>query len=71
MHNFLGLGIGIGRFVLILVCFYFVIKLAVKKGIEEYYKENKKTQIIQITIYKLVKSYDITVFNRYVKMHCL
>ena len=71
MHNFLGLGIGIGRFVLILVCFYFVIKLAVKKGIEEYYKENKKTQIIQITIYKLVESFDITVFNRYVKMHCL
>ncbi len=71
MHNFLGLGIGIGRFVLILVCFYFVIKLAVKKGIEEYYKENKKTQIIQITIYKLVESFNITVFNRYVKMHCL
>ena len=42
MHNFLGLGIGIGRFVLILVCFYFVVKLAVKKGIKEYYKENKK-----------------------------
>ena len=42
MHNFLGLGIGIGRFVLIPVCFYFVVKLAVKKGIEEYYKENKK-----------------------------
>jgi len=28
-------------------------------------------RFIQITIYKLVKSYDITVFNRYVKMHCL
>ena len=42
MHNFLGLGIGIGRFVLILVGFYFVVRLAVKKGIEEYYKENKK-----------------------------
>lgn len=42
MHNFLGLGIRIGRFVLILVCFYFVVKLAVKKGIKEYYKENKK-----------------------------
>lgn len=42
MYNFLGLGIGIGRFVLILVCFYFVAKLTVKKGIEEYYKENKK-----------------------------
>ena len=42
MHNFLGLGIGRGRFVLILVCFYFIVKLAVKKGIKEYYKENKK-----------------------------
>ena len=46
MHNFLGLGIGIGRFVLILVCFYFVAKLTVKKGIEEYYKENKKRSIL-------------------------
>ena len=42
MHNFLGLGIGLDRFVLILVCIYFVVKYAVKKGIEEYYRENKK-----------------------------
>ena len=41
MHNFLGLGIGVGRFILILVCIYFVVKNAVKKGIAEYYKENK------------------------------
>ena len=52
MHNFLGLGIGIGRFVLILVCFYFVVKLAVKKEIKEYYKENKKKEVIQITVYQ-------------------
>ena len=41
MRDFLGLGIGIGRFILILICFYFVVKLAVKKGLEEYYKKNK------------------------------
>ena len=52
MHNFLGLGIGIGRFVLILVCFYFVVKLAVKKGIEEYYKKRGKNhQIISSSFY--------------------
>ena len=50
MHNFLGLGIGIGRFVLILVCFYFVAKLTVKKGIEEYYKENKKRSILNYNL---------------------
>lgn len=44
MHNFLGLGIGIGRFILILVFVYFTIKWAVKKGIEEYYKENKNQE---------------------------
>lgn len=45
MHNFLGLGIGIGRFVLILVCFYFVVKLAVKKELKNTIKK-KKTQVI-------------------------
>ena len=42
MHNFLGLGIGIGRFVLILVCFYFVAKLAVKKELKNTIKKTKK-----------------------------
>lgn len=45
MHDFLGLGIGIGRFIVILLCIYFVVKWAVKKGIAEYYEEkdeNKK-----------------------------
>lgn len=42
MHNFLGLGIGIGRFIFICVCIYFIVKWAVKKGIAEYYEENKK-----------------------------
>lgn len=39
MHDFLGLGIGIGRFIVILLCIYFVVKWAVKKGIAEYYEE--------------------------------
>lgn len=42
MHNFLGLGIGIGRFVLILVCFYFVAKLTVKKELKNTIKKTKK-----------------------------
>ena len=48
MHNFLGLGIGIGRFVLILVCFYFIVKLAVKKGIKEYGLQNVKLVIVEV-----------------------
>lgn len=43
MHNFLGLGIGIGRFVLILVCFYFVVKLVVKKELKNTIKKTKNT----------------------------
>lgn len=41
MHNFLGLGIGLGRFVIILLCIYFIVKWAVKNGIKEYYEESK------------------------------
>lgn len=39
MHDFLGLGIGIGRFIVILLCIYFVVKWSVKKVIAEYYEE--------------------------------
>ncbi len=44
MHNFLGLGIGIGRFIVILIFVYFTVKWAVKKGIEEYYEEKGKNK---------------------------
>lgn len=37
MHDFLGLGIGLGRFIGILVFGYFTIKWAVRNGIEEAY----------------------------------
>lgn len=39
MNNFLGLGIGFGRFIVILICAYFIIKWAVKNGIEEAYRD--------------------------------
>lgn len=39
MHDFLGLGIGLGRFIVILVFGYFTIKWAVKNGIRDAYEE--------------------------------
>lgn len=60
MHNFLGLGIGIGRFVLILVCFYFVAKLAVKKELKNIIKKIKK-EIIQLQFVNLLIIYDISI----------
>ncbi len=33
MNDFLGLGIGFGRFIFLLICLYFVIKWAVRNGI--------------------------------------
>lgn len=41
MHDFLGLGIGIGRFILILICFYFVVKLDLKKDLKNTIKKIK------------------------------
>ncbi len=60
MHNFLGLGIGIGRFVLILVCFYFVAKLAVKKELKNTIKKTKK-EVIQLQFVNLLIIYDISI----------
>lgn len=60
MHNFLGLGIGIGRFVLILVCFYFVAKLAVKKELKNIIKKPKK-EVIQLQFVNLLIIYDISI----------
>ena len=60
MHNFLGLGIGIGRFVLILVCFYFVAKLAVKKELKNAIKKTKK-EVIQLQFVNLLIIYDISI----------
>lgn len=62
MHNFLGLGIGIGRFVLILVCFYFVAKLAVKKELKNTIKKTKKEVIqLQLQFVNLLIIYDISI----------
>lgn len=60
MHNFLGLGIGIRRFVLILVCFYFVAKLAVKKELKNTIKKTKK-EVIQLQFVNLLIIYDISI----------
>lgn len=60
MHNFLGLGIGIWRFVLILVCFYFVAKLAVKKELKNIIKKTKK-EVIQLQFVNLLIIYDISI----------
>lgn len=60
MHNFLGLGIGIGRFVLILVCFYFVAKLTVKKELKNTIKKTKK-EVIQLQFVNLLIIYDISI----------
>lgn len=60
MHNFLGLGIGIGRFVLILVCFYFVAKLAVKKELKNTIKKTKK-EVFQLQFVNLLIIYDISI----------
>lgn len=42
MHDFLGLGIGIGRFIVILLCIYFVVKWAVKKELQNIMKKKMK-----------------------------
>lgn len=60
MHNFLGLGIGIVRFVLILVCSYFVAKLAVKKELKNIIKKTKK-EVIQLQFVNLLIIYDISI----------
>lgn len=39
MHDFLGLGIGLGRFIIILVFGYFTIKWAVKNGVKQAYRD--------------------------------
>lgn len=39
MHDFLGLGIGLGRFIIILIFGYFTIKWAVKNGVKQAYRD--------------------------------
>ncbi len=39
MHNFLGLGIGLGRFIIILIFGYYTIKWAVKNGVKQAYRD--------------------------------
>lgn len=39
MHDFLGLGIGLGRFIIILIFGYFTVKWAVKNGVKQAYRD--------------------------------
>ncbi len=39
MHDFLGLGIGLVRFIIILIFGYYTIKWAVKNGVKQAYRD--------------------------------